>query len=109
MGVCGGRVREGWTRRESRPRVLLSEEKATVRCTQRHPGSNSSAGSQAPLRRTTAYVHGSDSLTRFHRPLCSKEHVELIPSGFINDRDEEQTPAHPEGRARLKQQGTPNA
>ncbi len=62
--------------------MLLSEERATVRCSQRHPGSNSSAGSQAPLRRTTSYVHGSDSLPRFHWPLCSIEHVELIPFGI---------------------------
>jgi hypothetical protein len=39
-------------------------------------------GLLAPLRPTTTYVHGSRSLTRFHSPLCSKEHVELIPSGF---------------------------
>ncbi len=37
-----------------------------------------------PLRLTTTYVHGSGSLTRFHSPLCLKEHVELIPSGFVN-------------------------
>jgi hypothetical protein len=55
---------------ENLPRVLLSEEKATVCCSRRHPGPNSSAGSSAPLRRTTTYVHGADSLNRFHRPLC---------------------------------------
>ena len=27
-----------------------------------------------------------DSLTRFHRPLCSKEHVELIPSDYNTQR-----------------------
>ena len=42
-------------------------------------------GLLAPLRPTTTYVHGSGSLTRFHGPLCSKEHVELIPSGFANN------------------------
>src|SRR5262245_22625446 len=41
-------------------------------------------GLLAPLRPTTTYVHGSGSLTRFHTPLCSKEHVELIPSVFVN-------------------------
>jgi len=41
-------------------------------------------GLLAPLRPTTTYVHGSDSLDRFHSPLCSKEHVELIPSDFVN-------------------------
>ena len=35
-------------------------------------------GLLAPLRPTTTYVHGSVSLPRFHSPLCSKEHVELI-------------------------------
>ena len=30
-------------------------------------------GPLAPLRRTTAYVHGSASLTRFYRPLCQKQ------------------------------------
>ena len=43
-------------------------------------------GLLAPLRPTTTYVHGCSSLTRFHSPLCSKEHVELIPSDFINHR-----------------------
>lgn len=75
---------KGCTNRENLPRVLFPEEKATVRCSQRHPGSDSSAGSLAPLRRTTTYVHGSDSLTRFHPPLCQKWHVELILSGFVN-------------------------
>ena len=61
-----------------------------MRCSQRHPGSNSSAGSSAPLRRTTTYVHGSHSLTRFHPPLCQKWHVELIPSVYANqDLDHE--------------------
>lgn len=41
-------------------------------------------GLLAPLRPTTTYVHGSGSLTRFHSPLCSKEHVELIPSVHAN-------------------------
>src|SRR5579864_4942909 len=39
-------------------------------------------GLLAPLRPTTTYVHGSVSLPRFHSPLCSKEHVELIPSDY---------------------------
>jgi hypothetical protein len=43
-------------------------------------------GLLAPLRPTTTYVHGPGSLTRFHGPLCSKEHVELIPSGYGNYR-----------------------
>src|SRR5262252_7694250 len=43
-------------------------------------------GLLAPLRPTTTYVHGFGSLTRFHGPLCSKEHVELIPSVLPIDR-----------------------
>ena len=39
-------------------------------------------GLLAPLRPTTTYLHGSGSLTRFHSPLCLKEHVELIPSDY---------------------------
>jgi hypothetical protein len=39
-------------------------------------------GLLAPLRPTTTYVHGFVSLPRFHSPLCSNEHVELIPSVF---------------------------
>jgi len=31
---------------------------------------------------TAAHEHGFGSLTRFHSPLCSKEHVELIPSDY---------------------------
>ena len=41
-------------------------------------------GLLAPLRPTTTYVHGCVSLPRFHSPLCSKEHVELISSGYVN-------------------------
>src|ERR1700751_1518754 len=44
-----------------------------------------SHGLLAPLRPTTTYVHGSVSLPRFHSPLCSKEHVELISSVNNND------------------------
>jgi hypothetical protein len=40
-------------------------------------------GLLAPLRPTTIYVYGSVSLPRFHSPLCSKEHVELISSHLI--------------------------
>jgi hypothetical protein len=39
-------------------------------------------GLLAPLRPTTTYVHGFVSLPRFHSPLCSNEHVELISSGY---------------------------
>ncbi len=60
--------------------MLLSEERATVRCSQQHPGSNSSAGSWAPLRRTTSYVHGFAQPNSFSFAVVPERHVELIPS-----------------------------
>lgn len=43
-------------------------------------------GLLAPLRPTTTYVHGFVSLPRFHSPLCSNEHVELISSDSVTLR-----------------------
>jgi hypothetical protein len=39
------------------PRVLSSHEEATVRCAEARPGSNSSAGSKAPVRPKTSESH----------------------------------------------------
>ena len=42
------------------PRVLSSHEEATVRCAKARPGSNSSAGSQAPVRSKASGPHASE-------------------------------------------------
>jgi hypothetical protein len=46
------------------PRVLSSHEEATVRCAEAHPGSNSSAGSKAPVRLKTSGPHVLASLVK---------------------------------------------
>jgi hypothetical protein len=52
------------------PRVLSPHEEATVRCAKARPGSNSSTGSQAPVRSKTSGPHASEQHTangsRFH-------------------------------------------
>ena len=47
------------------PRVLSSHEEATVRCAKARPGSNSSAGSKAPVRLKTSGPHVLASLFKF--------------------------------------------
>ena len=47
------------------PRVLSSHEEATVRCAKARPGSNSSAGSKAPVRLKTSGPHVLASLFEF--------------------------------------------
>src|SRR5437879_3472925 len=55
------------------PRVLSPHEEATFRCAKARPGSNSSTGSQAPVRSKTSGPHASPQHTanrsRFHRSL----------------------------------------
>src|SRR5215469_1543262 len=55
------------------PHVLSSHEEATVRCAKARPGSNSSSGSQAPVRSKTSGPHASAQHTadasRFHQSL----------------------------------------
>src|SRR5436309_6934260 len=66
------------------PHVLSSHEEATVRCAKARPGSNSSSGSQAPVRSKTSGPHASAQ----HMPMLpvfisrcgAGRHVELIPS-----------------------------
>ena len=68
------------------PHVLSSHEEATVRCAKARPGSNSSSGSQAPVRSKTSGPHASAQ----HMPMLpvfisrcgAGRHVELIPSVF---------------------------
>src|SRR5438309_9386941 len=69
------------------PRVLSLHEEATIRCAKARPGSNSSTGSQAPVRSKTSGPHASAQ----HMPMLpvfisrcdAGRHVELIPSiGF---------------------------
>jgi len=72
--------------------IKLSDDKALPENVLRQIGANAKTqdchqpaskvklihGLLAPLRPTTTYVHDSAGLLRFHSPLCSKEHVELI-------------------------------
>jgi hypothetical protein len=46
------------------PRVLSSHEEATVRCAEARPGSNSSAGSKAPVRLKTSGPHVGQSIVK---------------------------------------------
>src|SRR4030095_10513277 len=70
------------------PRVLSPHEEATVRCAKARPGSNSSSGSQAPVRSKTSGPHASAQHTaaklRFHWSLWRSRHAQLIPSVFVN-------------------------
>src|SRR5438045_9089654 len=49
----------GRAHRVNLPHVLSSHEEATVRCAKARPGSNSSSGSQAPVRSKTSGPHAS--------------------------------------------------
>src|SRR5258707_2443165 len=67
------------------PRVLSPHEEATVRCAKARPGSNSSTGSQAPVRSKTSGPHASHSILPtdpvFINRCVAVRHAELIPSG----------------------------
>src|SRR5258708_4573363 len=66
------------------PRVLSPHEEATVRCAKARPGSNSSTGSQAPVRSKTSGPHASHSILPtdpvFINRCVAVRHAELIPS-----------------------------
>src|SRR2546422_7056036 len=66
------------------PHVLSSHEEATVRCAKARPGSNSSSGSQAPVRSKTSGPHAlaqhMPMLPVFISRCGAGRHVELIPS-----------------------------
>jgi len=67
------------------PRVLSSYEEATIRCAKARPGSNSSAGSKAPVRPKTSGPHVLASIVKsdpvFIGRCDAERHAELIPSG----------------------------
>src|SRR5579864_4763686 len=66
------------------PRVLSPHEEATVRCAKARPGSNSSTGSQAPVRPKTSGPHASAQHTATELVFIDRcgalRHAELIPS-----------------------------
>src|SRR5258707_8405627 len=68
------------------PRVLSPHEEATVRCAKARPGSNSSTGSQAPVRSKTSGPHASHSILPtdpvFINRCVAVRHAELIPSNL---------------------------
>ena len=69
------------------PHVLSPHEEATVRCAKARPGSNSSSGSQAPVRPKTSGPHASTQHTAnasvFINRCGAGRHVELIPSDYV--------------------------
>src|SRR6476661_4060420 len=72
------------------PRVLSPYEEATVRCAKARPGSNSSTGSQAPVRSKTSAPHASHSILPTDPVFIDRcgavRHAELIPSGYNSQR-----------------------